>query len=116
MLRLLIDNDFNQIILRGLLRRVSGLDAVTAYEVGLSEASDPVLLSWAVEEKRIVLTHDRRTMPYHAATRMLQGKRVAGVIVVSRRLLVSTVIDDLEIIVSCSSENEWENVIKHLPL
>ena len=50
MLRLLIDNDFNQIILRGLLRRVSGLDAVTAYEVGLSEASDPDLLAWAVEQ------------------------------------------------------------------
>ena len=134
MLRLLIDNDFNQIILRGLLRRVSDLDAVTAYEVGLSEASEPELLGWAVEEKRVVVTHDRRTMPYHAATRMHQGKRVAGELissrlhsenphfairnrrVVSRRLPVSAVIDDLEIIVSCSSENEWENVIKHLPL
>jgi len=84
MLRLLIDNDFNQIILRGLLRRVSDLDAVTAYEVGLNEASDPVLLSWAVEEKRIVVTHDRRTMPYHAATRMHQGKRVAGELISSR--------------------------------
>ncbi len=38
MLRLLIDNDFNQIILRGLMRRVSGLEAVTAHEAGLSEA------------------------------------------------------------------------------
>src|SRR5205809_1034559 len=108
MLRLLIDNDFNQIILRGLLRRVSGLDAVTAYAAGLSEASDPELLGWAVEEKRIIVTHDRRTMPYHAATRMHQGKTVAGVIVVSRRLPVSSVIDDLEIIVSCSREDEWD--------
>jgi len=36
--------------------------------------------------------------------------------VVSRRLPVSSVIDDLEIIVSCSREDEWQNVIKHLPL
>jgi hypothetical protein len=44
MLRLLVDQDFDQDIIRGLLRRVPGLDVVTAYEVGLQEASDPVIL------------------------------------------------------------------------
>ena len=116
MLRLLIDNDFNQIILRGLSRRVSGLDVVTAYEIGLSEASDPDLLAWAAVQKRIVVTHDRRTMPNHATDRMLRGEKVAGIIVVPRRLPVSRVIDDLEIVVSCSVEDEWENVVKYLPL
>lgn len=116
MLRLLIDNDFNQIILRGLLRRVSDLDAVTAYEVCLSEAPDPDLLAWAAAQKRVVVTHDRRTMPNHAADRMLRGERVAAIIVVPRRLPVIRVIDDLEIVVSCSVGDEWENVVKHLPL
>ena len=116
MLPLLIDNDFNQIIVRGLLRRVSGLDVVTAYEVGLSEAPDPDLLAWAAVQKRVVVTHDRRTMPNHAADRMLRGEKVAGIIIVPRRLPVSRVIDDLEIVVSCSVADEWENVVKHLPL
>lgn len=116
MLRLLIDQDLDQVILRGLRRRVPALDFVTAYQAGLSDASDPDLLTWAAEHKRVVVTHDRRTMPDHAAARISQNESVAGVIVVSRRLAVRRVIDDLEIIVSCSLEEEWENVIKHLPL
>lgn len=92
------------------------MDFVTAYQAGLSEASDPDLLSWAAEHKRVVVTHDRRTMPDHATARISRSESVAGVIVVSRRLPMGRVIDDLEIIVSCSLEEEWVNVIKHLPL
>ncbi len=55
-------------------------------------------------------------MPYHAADRMAEGEKVSGIIIVSRRLPVSQVIDDLEIIVLCSDMDEWENVIKYFPL
>jgi hypothetical protein len=116
MLRLLIDQDLDQVILRGLLLRVPNLDVITAHQADLSDISDPELLAWAAEQGRIVVTHDRRTMPYHAADRMAEGERVAGIIIVSRRLPVSQVIDDLEIIVSCSEVEEWENVLKYLPL
>jgi len=116
MLRLLVDQDFDQDIIRGLLRRVPGLDVVTAYEVGLQEASDPLILEWAEEEGRILVTHDRRTMPGHAGARLAAGLRVAGVIVVPRQLPVGRVIDDLEVIVSCTEAAEWENLVRHLPL
>src|SRR5918912_861949 len=116
MLRLLIDHDFDQDILRGLVRRVPDLDAMTAYQAGLSEASDPELLEWAAEEGRVIVTHDHRTMPNYAADRMAAGETVAGLIVVSRRLPISRVIDELEVIVSCSEAEEWENIIRHLPL
>lgn len=116
MLRLLIDQDLDQVILRGLLLRVPNLDVVTAHQANLSDATDPELLAWASEQKRIVVTHDRRTMPYYAANRIAKGERISGIIIVSRRLPVSQVIDDLEIIVSCSDVGEWENVLKYLPL
>jgi hypothetical protein len=116
MLRLLIDQDLDHVILRGLLLRVPNLDVMTAHQVGLSNASDPEVLAWAAEQERILVTHDRRTMPYHAASRIAGAAKVAGIIVVSRQLPVSQVINDLEIIVSCSDMIEWENVIKHLPL
>jgi hypothetical protein len=45
MLRLLIDQDLDHVILRGLLLRVPNLDVITAHQVGLSNASDPDL-SW----------------------------------------------------------------------
>ena len=102
--------------MRGLLLRVPNLDFITAHQAGLSEASDSELLAWAAKQERTVVTHDRRTMPYYAAIRIANGERVAGLIVVSRQLPISQVINDLEILVSCSDLNEWENVIKHLPL
>ncbi|HXM36869.1 MAG TPA: hypothetical protein VN920_16860 [Pyrinomonadaceae bacterium] len=60
----------------------------------------PIYLAWAAEQKRVVVTHDRRTMPSHASARIAGGEKVAGVIVVSRRLSVSQVIYDLEVIVN----------------
>ena len=115
MLRLLIDHDLDQDILRGLLRRVPDLDAVTAYEIGMSEAPDPELLAWAAAAGRVIVTHDRRTMPAHAR-RLAAGDDIAGVIVVLRRIPISTAIDELEIVVLCSEPEEWQNLIRHIPL
>jgi hypothetical protein len=91
------------------------LDVITAHQVGLSNASDPELLAWAAEQECIVVTHDRRTMPYHATSRITRAEKIAGIIIISRRLPVSQVINDLEIIVSCSDMAEWKNVIEYLP-
>jgi predicted nuclease of predicted toxin-antitoxin system len=77
MLRLLVNHDIDQDILRGLLRRVPDVDAVTAYEVGLDKAEDPELLAWAAESGRVLVTHDRRTMPAHAAHRLAAGDDIA---------------------------------------
>lgn len=116
MLRLLVDQDFDQDLLRGLLRRVPDLDAVTAYEVGMSNAPDPELLAWAAEAGRVLITHDRRTMPAHSARRLAAGDEIAGVIVVSRRIPISAAIDELEIAVMCSEPEEWRNLVRHIPL
>ena len=116
MLRLLIDQDLDHVILRALLLRVQNLDVITAHQAGLSNASDPELLAWAAEQERVVITHDRRTMPYHATSRIARAEKIAGIIIVSRQLPISQVINDLEIIVTCSDMVEWENIVKHLPL
>ncbi len=93
-----------------------GLDAVTVHEVGLSGASDPDLLAWAAGEGRIIVTHDRKSMPGYAAERIAAGEKMPGVFIVPRRLPLSAVIDDLEIIVTCSLEGEWDGTVRYLPL
>ncbi|HEX8494618.1 MAG TPA: DUF5615 family PIN-like protein [Pyrinomonadaceae bacterium] len=115
MLRLLIDHNLNQNILRGLIRRLPQLDAVTAFEIGMSEATDPQLLIWAAQEERIIVTHDRRTMPAHAAVLMNEGKSIAGLFVVPRNLPLGQVIEDLELMITCSEMSEWTNVVLYLP-
>jgi hypothetical protein len=47
MLRLAADENFNNDIVRGLLRREPGLDIVRIQDVGLSGADDPTVLEWA---------------------------------------------------------------------
>jgi hypothetical protein len=116
MLRLLIDQDFDQDILRGLIRRIPQLNAVSAFEIGMSEAADPQLLIWAAQEGRIVVTHDRKTMPTHAADLLAQGGNIAGLFVVPRSLPIHRVIEDLELMITCSENDEWVNVIRFLPV
>ena len=115
MLRLLIDQDLDHDILRGLIRRIPQLDAVTAYEIGMSEATDSQLLAWAAQEGRIIVTHDRTTMPTHAADLMGEGENIAGLFVALRSLPLHQVIEDLELMVTCSEKDEWVNVIRYLP-
>jgi hypothetical protein len=116
MLKLLIDQDLDHDILRGLLQRIPNLDAVTALEIGLSQAPDLELLAWADEAERIIVTHDRKTMPAYATNRIKETKRVFGVFVVPRRMQIVEVINDLEIMITCSEQHEWINVVRYLPL
>jgi hypothetical protein len=116
MLRMLIDQDLDHDILRGLIRRLPRLDAVTAFEIGMREATDPQLLTRAAQEGRIVVTHDRKTMPMHAAALMSAGENIAGLLVVPRGMSLRQAIEDLELMIACSENDEWVNVIRYLPL
>jgi hypothetical protein len=57
MLLLAADENFNGNIVRGLLRRQPALDIVRIQDVELSGAEDPVVLAWAAQEGRVLLTH-----------------------------------------------------------
>jgi len=69
MLRLATDEDFNNRILRGLLRRNPALDIVRVQDVGLTGKSDAEVLEWAAREGRVLLTHDVTTMKRYVDAR-----------------------------------------------
>lgn len=62
MLRLATDEDFNNRILRGLIRRKPELDIVRVQDAGLLARGDDEVLEWAATENRVLLTHDVTTM------------------------------------------------------
>lgn len=62
MLKLAADENFNNNILRGLLRSEPGLDVVRVQDIGLKGADDPTVLEWSAREGRILLTHDVKTI------------------------------------------------------
>lgn len=55
----------NQIILLAARRREPALDFQTALQAELSGVNDPEILARAAREGRILVTHDRKTMPRH---------------------------------------------------
>ena len=57
MARFLADENFNNQIVRGVLRQSPNIDIVRVQDVDLSGADDPAVLAWAAQEGRIVLTH-----------------------------------------------------------
>ena len=116
MLRFVADEDFNNRILRGLLRRLPEVDVVRIQDTPLSGAADPVILEWAAQQNRILLTHDVSTMTHYAYQRILAGQAMAGIIEVPQAIPVGRVIEDLVTIVTCSSLKEFENQIQYLPL
>jgi predicted nuclease of predicted toxin-antitoxin system len=116
MLKLLADENFDNTIVRGLLRRQSSLDIVRVQDVGLSGKDDPSILAWAANENRILLTHDVATITHFTYERIIQGLSMPGVIEVRTDASIKRIIEDILIIVDCSLEGELEGQIYYLPL
>ncbi len=116
MLRLLSDENFNGDIIRGLLLHHPDMDLVRVQDVGLGEADDIAILAWASDNNRILLTHDRATMPDFAYARLIDGHPMSGVFVLNDRLPVKQAIDELLLINACSEQVEWIGLILYLPL
>jgi hypothetical protein len=116
LVRFLVDEDFDNDIVRGVLRRLRAVDFVRAQDVGLSGKHDSELLDWAAREERVVLTHDVSTMKRHASDRVERGLAMPGVFAVRQSLPIGQAIEDILLIAECSLEGEWEGQIRHLPL
>lgn len=116
MLRLAADENFNNEIVRGLIRRQSDLDIVRIQDAGLLSADDPSVLAWAAGEGRILLTHDRATMPDFAYDRVQAGDPMPGVFVSDGRIPIGQAIEDLLLLANGSETGEWEGVVLYLPL
>jgi hypothetical protein len=116
MLRLLADENFNGDIVRGLLLRRPDLDVVRVPDVGLAGADDPDILAWAAAANRILLTHDRATMPGHACDRLAAEEPMPGVFILNDRFPVGQAIQEILLLVECSEQAEWNGRVVHLPL
>lgn len=115
MLSLLADENFRGAIIRGMFLRQRDLDLVRVQDVGLQELDDPTILSWAADNERIVVTHDRATMPDFAYERVANEKIMPGLFVVNDRISVGQAIDELLLYVMYTEQHEWNNKVLYIP-
>jgi predicted nuclease of predicted toxin-antitoxin system len=111
-----VDENLDQRIVDGLRRRNSKLDIVGVTEAGLSAASDPDVLAWAAREGRLLVTHDRKTMPDFAFERIAQGHTTPGVLIVPLTMGIGQAIEDLLLIAEASTAADWADRVTYLPL
>lgn len=109
------DADLNQAIVTGVIRRQPAINFQTATEAGLEGLKDAEVLALSAKQKRILVTHDRRTMPTEFAEFMVNNQS-SGVLIVSRKIALETVIEELILIWSVTTAEEWINRIAKVPL
>ena len=115
MIRLLADADLNDGIVGGCLRREPAIDFLSASEARLHGLSDPGVLQLAVEQKRILVSHDFKTMPRHFARCLQMHGSSPGVFLVKQPLLIGPVIDELVLICTATEPEEWKDRILRIP-
>jgi predicted nuclease of predicted toxin-antitoxin system len=115
-IRLLADENFTHAIFRGLRETSPNLDIVRVQDVGLTNTDDPVILAWAAQEQRLVLTHDANTMTDFAYERVRAGQGMPGVIEISLKVPIGKAIEDILILDGCTEEGELEGQVIYLPL
>jgi predicted nuclease of predicted toxin-antitoxin system len=116
MARWLADENFHGPTVRGLLHRQPTIDLILVQDVGLGGVDDPGVLDWAARHDRIVLTHDRQTMAGFAYDRIAAGEPMPGLFVVDNLAPIRQVIDDLLLIESGSTHEEWADRVEYVPL
>ena len=109
------DENFNGTIVRELLRIKPELSIVRVQDAGLRGAPDSDVLAWAADQQRILLTHDVTTLADAAYRRIIAGLPMPGVFEISSTLPIGTALEELSLVVECSTPAEWNGRVTYLP-
>lgn len=113
-IRFQADNDLNETIVRALLRIAPQIDIQTAPALGLHGIPDEQVLALAAEEGRLLVSCDRRTMPFHFAD-FIANRTSPGVFILSTRLTIGAAADWLHLFWETTEAEEHINTITYIP-
>ena len=116
MVRFLADANLRHAIVTGCLRREPAIDFLSARAAKLEGMSDLDVLALAAAQSRILVTHDFRTMPRHFAELLGTGATSPGVLLVKQHTALAPAIEDLVLIWTASTPEDWINRIIVVPL
>ena len=114
-IRFQADVDLNEDIVRGVLRREPGVDFRTAFSADFPGLSDLDVLALAAADGRVLVSHDRKTMPHNFAD-FIRTNTSAGLFIISQRTDVLAAVEGVLLIWSASEAEEWINRICTIPL
>ncbi len=109
------DADLNEDLVTGILRREPKVDFQTATAAALRLLSDLDVLTLAARQGRVLVSHDRRTMP-RAFAGFVRSNVSPGIFIVSQMTDLLNAIDELLPVWSASEAEEWTNQLATIPL
>ena len=110
------DENFNGVILKGLLRLYPHLDIIRVQDTPLISMKDPDLLEEASLAGAILLTHDTKTIPPFANERIANGQLVVGVIAIPQSMAIGQAIEELAILIGAGTDQDFVNRVYRLPM
>ena len=113
-IRFQADADLNEDIVKGLLRREPGIDFRAATSAGLRGLSDHEVLTLAAQDGRVLVSHDRKTMP-RTFTEFIQTGPSPGLFLVSQKTDLLIAIESLLLAWIASEAEDWTNRIATIP-
>jgi hypothetical protein len=103
-IRFQADADPRQAIVTGAIRRQPKLDFQSAHGV----------LALAAQDGRVLVTHDRKTMPTEFG-QFIISQMSSGVLIISQNLPISEAINAIILVWEASTAEEWINQIMTFP-
>lgn len=113
-IRFQADADLRQAIVTGAIRRQPNLNFQSANEAGLEGIKDPEVLTIAAQDGRLLVTHDRKTMPTEFG-HFIISQTSSGVLILSQNLPISEAINAIILVWEVSTAEEWLNQIMTFP-
>ena len=115
-MRFLADENFNNDILRAVLRAYPDLDVVRVQDTPLVGADDPTLLAETARRGAVLLTHDVHTIVKYAYECVKSGLTMPGVIEVDNELPVGQAIDERIVIIGIGQPEDFDNQVHYVPM
>lgn len=113
-IRFQADADLRQAIVTGTIRRQPNLDFQSANEAVLEGIKDPEVLAIAARDSRLLVTHDRKTMPAEFG-KFITSQTSSGVLIFSQKLPIGEAINAIILLWEASTAEEWINQIMTFP-
>lgn len=113
-IRFQADADLRQAIVTGTIRRQPDIDFQSAYVALLEGKKDSEVLAIAAQDDRVLVTHDRKTMPAEFG-KFIISQTSSGVLVLSQNMPISDAIEALVLVWEASTAEEWINQIMSIP-
>ncbi len=117
-LQYLIDENVDPLYPKQIRRREPSIiiKVVGELEAPPKGTLDPEILYWCEENRFVLVTNNRTSMPVHLAEHTTENRHVPGIFILNPNLSIGENLDELILLALASSKDEYQDRIVYLPL